>query len=168
MVSSFTCCILRNASLHERVSFITWAAFFNFAIFTSPVVLFCHSAIKSSTTRAYIQHTQQCTHTHTNKHAHKRIRINTIFSTYACANTCLHTCNARSCTAHLTPACTHSMHAQALRIYKHYDFGSPGFGRLSFSSYPGETFSDGENSLWSTHNFMKSRKKSHKKKKSLG
>lgn len=30
-----------------------------------------------------------------------------------------------------------------MRIYKHYDLGGPGFGRLSFSSYPGETFSDG-------------------------
>jgi len=31
---------------------------------------------------------------------------------------------------------------QMTRIYKHYEFGTPGFGRLSFSSYPGETFSD--------------------------
>ncbi|KAF5842106.1 phospholipase B-domain-containing protein [Dunaliella salina] len=37
---------------------------------------------------------------------------------------------------------TWDSYTQALRIYKHYDLGGPGFGRLSFSSYPGETFSD--------------------------
>lgn len=31
---------------------------------------------------------------------------------------------------------------QMTRIYKHYEFGAPGYGRLSMTSYPGETFSD--------------------------
>eukprot|EP00983_Pelagomonas_calceolata_P006328 209424-Pelagomonas_calceolata.AAC.3 len=61
-------------------------------------------------------HTRALTHTHTLTHIH----------------------------AHRTAphARTHAR-TQALRIYKHYDLGGPGFGRLSFSSYPGETFSDG-------------------------